>query len=685
MPGHPADQPRDRFLPRLIAWEVTRSCVLSCRHCRGAAQKECYEGELSTDECFRLLENLASFARPIIILTGGEPMLRDDIYDIARRGTELGLRMVMAPCGMLLDEEAARRMVDAGIQRISLSVDGATAESHDAFRGVPGAFQSVMRAVEAAKSVGLDFQINTTVSRHNVDELEDILQLATDVGASVFNPFLLVPTGRARDMADQEITPERYEETLHWLADQRDADRIRVRVTCAPHYQRILRQTGRAPGGGHGGGCMGGRAFAFVSHRGVVQICGFLDVECGSVREADFDFQKIWEESPVFRAVRDRDGYGGRCGRCEFRRVCGGCRARAYAAGGDYLGEEPFCVYEPKGKRVKSTDEPDELDRRIMTLIQTSLPVQRRPYHGLAEELGAEPDRVLGRVRRLRESGRIRRIGPVFDSKRLGYVSTLVAARIPPERRQQVAERVSELPAVTHNYRREHDYNLWFTLTARSERELEELVEMLRRETGLPDFHQLSAVAVYKRRVVFQLSKDVSTGKARSLEEREPVELTEQQKELVRLLQDDLPVKAEPFAEVAERLGRPLEQVLQQIRQWVEAGVVRRFGAVVSHRKVGYSANGMAVFRVPEDEVDEAGRALAEREDVTHCYRRPTAPGWPYNLFGMVHGRSQEEVRDRVKAIAEEWGLEEYDILFSTTEYKKTSMRYFTEESGVQT
>jgi AdoMet-dependent heme synthase len=355
---HNESQKPRPHLPRLIAWEVTRSCNLNCRHCRAAARFGPYCGELTTEECFAVLDNVATFCKPIMILTGGEPMLREDIWDIASYGTSLGLRMVMAPCGQLVTEETAARMLDCGIQRISLSIDGATAESHDAFRRVDGAFDAVIEAAKNARAAGLEFQINTTVTKQNIGELERILDLAIEIGAAAHHPFLLVPTGRGKELADQELPPEEYERVLNWIYERREALPLQFKPTCAPHYYRILRQREREQGRSvtpetHGldamsKGCMGGQSFAFISHVGKVQICGFLDTECGDLREEKMDFHKIWTTSEVFLEMRDLDGYHGRCGRCEYRRVCGGCRARAFAATGDYLAEEPFCVYEPK-------------------------------------------------------------------------------------------------------------------------------------------------------------------------------------------------------------------------------------------------------------------------------------------------------------------------------------------------
>jgi len=352
---------KDKYLPHLIAWEVTRSCDLKCRHCRADAHSNIYEGEFTAEECFKLIDNISSFSNPIVILTGGEPMKRGDIFEIAEYGTKKGLKMVMAPCGVLVTKENATKMLDFGIKRISLSIDGAAAESHDSFRMVDGAFDMVIKAAENAKKVGLEFQVNTTVTKHNYKEIDKIFDLAVKIGAVSFHPFLLVPTGRADSMKDQEISPEEYEKILIWIYENREKSSMKLKPTCAPHYYRILRQKEKEKGKKvtmetHGldamtKGCMGGQSFAFISHIGKVQICGFLDVECGDIRKENFNFKKIWETSSVFLDMRNIDSYHGRCGYCEYRKVCGGCRARAYAVTGNYLAEEPYCIYKPKIKK----------------------------------------------------------------------------------------------------------------------------------------------------------------------------------------------------------------------------------------------------------------------------------------------------------------------------------------------
>jgi heme b synthase len=341
---------------RMIAWEITRQCNLSCIHCRASAENNCYPNELTTDQCLRLLDSIVSFSKPVIILTGGEPLLRKDIFQVAGYGRDKGLRLVMAVNGTLVDEDNARKMQDCGIQRISVSIDGATAESHDRFRKVPGAFEGAIRGIKAAKKVGLEFQINTTITRQNSHELPAILDLAIDLGAAAHHLFLLVPTGRGKALTDQQVTAHEYEETLTWLYDQKEQSPLHLKATCAPQFYRILRQKARKDGksvtyqnfglDATTRGCLGGISFCFISHVGQVQPCGYLDLDCGNVRQSTLE--EIWRSSPIFRDLRDFNGYEGRCGRCEYRKVCGGCRARAYEMKGNYLAEEPYCAYEPR-------------------------------------------------------------------------------------------------------------------------------------------------------------------------------------------------------------------------------------------------------------------------------------------------------------------------------------------------
>ena len=314
-----------------------------------------YQGELDTAACFKLLDEIAEVGQPIVILTGGEPLLRSDIFDVARYGTDKGLRMVMAPNGTLITEAAARQMAEAGVRRISISLDGATREVHDRFRGVAGAYDGSLNGIEMAKAAGIEFQINTTITQANLDQIPLILEKAEKLGAVAHHIFLLVPTGRGKYLVDQEIDAEQYEQTLNWFYDQREKTSLQLKATCAPHYYRILRQRAKEDGKSvsfktHGldavtRGCLGGTGFCFISHRGIVQPCGFLNVNSGDITKTPFS--QVWNRSEVFLKLRDFDKLTGKCGACEYKRVCGGCRARSFEATGDFMAEEPLCSYTP--------------------------------------------------------------------------------------------------------------------------------------------------------------------------------------------------------------------------------------------------------------------------------------------------------------------------------------------------
>ena len=384
--------------PKLVAIETTRRCNLHCVHCRASAGisnnrdsrtgqsrtagqslpgrasagkalpssplapviggegqgegSSAPAGELTKEEIFGLFDALAERGRPIVILTGGEPLMREDIFEIARRGADMGFHMSMAPNGTLMDEAVARRMVASGIQRISISLDAATAEAHDAFRQMPGAFAGAMKGIDAARKAGLSFQINTSVTAFNAAEVPKVHELAKSLGAAGHHIFMLVRVGRGRAL-DAELSAPEQEKMLHWLGDRAKEGLIAVRATCAPHYFRILEQ-GRNTGPHAGGplqvsitrGCTAGDRFVFISSTGHVQPCGYLEIDCGDLRRQTF--WDIWDNHPVLNDLRHWERLKGKCGLCEFRSVCGGCRARAYAATGDPLAEEPACLYQPK-------------------------------------------------------------------------------------------------------------------------------------------------------------------------------------------------------------------------------------------------------------------------------------------------------------------------------------------------
>jgi len=343
--------------PRLIAWELTNACNLACIHCRASAIKDPTPDELSTAEAKHFVDELLEY-KPIIILTGGEPLLRSDVYDIAKYASGHGLSVVLATNGTLLTPDIAKKLKDVGIQRVSISIDGSTKETHDIFRGETGAFEAALFGIDILKNAGISFQINTTITKRNLTEIPNIYELALELGASALHIFLLVPTGRGEEIESEEIPSEEYERVLNWFYDKSKTSRIQLKATCAPHYFRIMRQRAKTERikitrETHGleamtKGCLGGSGFCFVSSKGDVYPCGYLPALAGNIRQKPF--KMIWEKSKVFNDLRDLGKLKGKCGDCEYRAVCGGCRARAYAVTGDYLDEEPYCMYVPPKK-----------------------------------------------------------------------------------------------------------------------------------------------------------------------------------------------------------------------------------------------------------------------------------------------------------------------------------------------
>ena len=347
--------------PRLIFWELTKKCNLNCAHCRAEADDIDYSGELETDGVKKIIDDITSEYSPILILTGGEPLYRADIYDIASYAASKKLRVALATNGTLITDESAKKIKDAGIARASISIDGSTASSHDGFRGIPGAFEKALNGARLLKQNGVEFQFNMTVTKRNVAEIDDILALAIKEGAAALHLFMLVPVGCGVEIAETDmISAEKYEEVLNWFYDRSREVSIEFKATCAPHYYRIIRQRAKAEGrtlsfetdgmAAMTRGCLAGTGVCFISHRGEVQPCGYLPLSAGNVVKTPFP--DVWEKSELFLTLRDFSTLKGKCGACEYKGVCGGCRARAFYAEDDMLGEEPYCLYEPLKGRV---------------------------------------------------------------------------------------------------------------------------------------------------------------------------------------------------------------------------------------------------------------------------------------------------------------------------------------------
>jgi len=336
----------------------------------------------------------------------------------------------------------------------------------------------------------------------------------------------------------------------------------------------------------------------------------------------------------------------------------------------------------------------DATDRALLNAIQNRFPIAVHPYQILGEAVGTTEDDAYKRIHRLRQEGIIRRLGGVFDSRRLGYFSTLCAAKVPEEKIPVLAKLLEGIPGVTHNYIRNHEYNVWFTLIARSQAIAENILQNIREVSGVPDVFSLPAIRLFKINVNFDfdlsdeetsLEEEIDTFGDSDLrgaqkENVSPYEITNEDIELIRVLQGNLPDSPTPFTVLAETLQWPVEDVISCASRLLEAQVIRRFGAVLRHQKAGFVANSMGVWQVNPEEAAKVGEIMASFKEVSHCYQRPTLPDWPYNLFTMIHGRTVEDCGEVMRKISLATGVKTYSMLFSTAELKKSSMQYFLEK-----
>ncbi len=364
---------------RLVFWETTAACNLHCRHCRRLDEVEQgVRDELGTAASKKLIDQIAEVAEGqvrkkghgtrdtghatnqlILVMSGGEPLMRQDIFELARYAVDKGLTVALATNGTTVDGEKARLIKESGIKRVSVSLDGAIAATHDAFRGEARSFERALEGFRLARKAGVEAQINFSLARANEPELPQLYELALREGAVALHIFMLVPVGCGLELSEEDMVgPEDYERVMGWIYEKSREGRLPLKVTCGPHYYRVIRERAREKGEEltvktHGmeavtRGCLGGISVCFVSSRGEVFPCGYLPVKAGDVTEESL--RHIWESSAEFAKLRDYSLLTGKCGVCGYRKVCGGCRARAYVKTGDMLAEEPFCAYIPEKK-----------------------------------------------------------------------------------------------------------------------------------------------------------------------------------------------------------------------------------------------------------------------------------------------------------------------------------------------
>jgi DNA-binding Lrp family transcriptional regulator len=330
---------------------------------------------------------------------------------------------------------------------------------------------------------------------------------------------------------------------------------------------------------------------------------------------------------------------------------------------------------------VRVNNFPEGLDKELLNLAQKEVPLIPEPFAALGAELGISEDDVIARIGRWRDEEKvIRQVSAIFDTRKLGYRSMLVAQRIPADRIDEAAEIVNAHPGVSHNYEREHDFNLWFTVATPPGMSLEAHVDALHELTGAETTRMLPTLKMFKIEVRLDMETGVSNADGAPPPKVDLPDLTEDDIRAIRGLQQDMPLVSRPFAVEADNVGMTEDELLGYAKKFVEDGRMRRCAAILAHRRAGFLANGMGVWEMEEAQAEKLGYQIAAFPQVTHCYQRPVYDDWPYRVFSMVHARTPEKVREVIAEIAEQTGLERYDILFSTKEYKKTRVPYFTGE-----
>jgi radical SAM protein with 4Fe4S-binding SPASM domain len=361
---------------RLLFWETTIKCNLTCAHCRRIEDDEAVITDLSTEQGKDLIDQLAEVGSaqpmmPVLVFSGGEPLCRDDLFDLVAHARQAGLILALATNGTLIDSAVAKKIKESGIARVSISIDGATAEVHNKLRQLEGSFEAAIEGIRRLRQNEVPFQINITLTKNNAHQLQEVYELAKSLGAVALHIFMLVPVGCGQTLAETDmLSPEEYEKMLIEVCRLDELGELQVKVTCGPHYERIIREQGlhkaRKASGHPGGaipgrpihaqgpskGCLAGLGVIFVGHQGDVFPCGYLPVNCGNILKTKL--ADIWQNNKDLARMRDPAQLEGKCRICGYREICGGCRARAFGATGNYMAEEPFCAYIPPKATTES-------------------------------------------------------------------------------------------------------------------------------------------------------------------------------------------------------------------------------------------------------------------------------------------------------------------------------------------
>jgi len=511
--------------PRVIAFEVTRRCKMNCIHCRASADAG-FKDELDTEQCKKIIKSIADYNKCVLIFTGGEPFERDDLFELIDFAIFSGLAVSLATCGYNFDEIKAEKLKKAGVLTLSFSLDLDDAKQHDDFRRTAGAFEKTLDAIDIAKKTGLKFQINTTVTKRNADKLPQLAKFSEKLGAYCFNPFMLVPAGRAQGLSDIALTSKGYEKVLHTVAELKAQCDIEVRFTCAPRFAPVFKNLYPASKK-KAFGCLAATDFAFVSYAGEVQTCGFLKIPAGNLLQAG-DFGKIWENSDFLNAIRQRKFTGklarrslgeGGCGECNYVQICGGCRARAFAQTGDYLASDPLCSYIGSVSTLIAAHIEDgklsAVAQAVNSLPNVSHNYLRKHYYNLWFTLKAPNSSQIDRI--------VEELSKKFKTDFLSFPAvkrhkldtSAIKHHSPPDTfnalfccradgavLQSVAKFLCDLPQVSHCIQRKPlphwPYNLYAMLHGKNAERLEKIVDNFVKKFDITQFQTLPTVRSLK-------------------------------------------------------------------------------------------------------------------------------------------------------------------------------------------
>ena len=476
----------------MISWNITKECDLACQHCYRDAGKKAQQ-ELTTPEAKDLLCEIKKAGFDLIIFSGGEPLLRNDIYGLISHANRLGLRSSLGTNGRLLSVEVAKKLKGLKLSAAGISIDSIDAAFHDYLRKSQGAWQKAIKATKNCRKAGLIFQIHTTLTKDNYLDIPRFVNLSRELGAAAHYFFFLLPCGRAISIEKRALSPTEHEQALKLIIQARQNSRIYLRPVCAPQFVRFAYQNNNI----HDieKGCLAGREYCLIGPEGDVYPCPYLPLKIGNVRGVKFS--QIWKENSVFLALRGNN-LKGKCARCEFAFYCRGCRANSFYYQKDILGQDPQCTYQPDSFL-------DDFDKKLITYLQEDFPLVLKPFKELANKLNLTEDEVLFRVTRLKSIGMIKRIGPIYNPEKLGFQRTLVAMSVPKNKLTEVVSLVNGFNEVTHNYlRQEIKFNLWFTLICPTKDRIKSILREVKTRSGIRKIISLPSIKAIKVKAIFK-------------------------------------------------------------------------------------------------------------------------------------------------------------------------------------